>query len=421
MKIWMVNPYGTYRGEPWREHRTSLAASALAEAGHDVLWWLSAFQHRSKTPRCLVPTRVDVAPRYRIELLPGPGYTGHVSFARINHERDYARQIFERAEREERPDLIIIGEPALFTSGPILALAKRWNIPIILDVADLWPELFDIVLPKPLRWAGRFVFAPLYWRRAALVRRSAAVIAVTNDYREHFSRIAPSLPTTTIYWGVDVDEVRRDLTADTSVPAAVATRVRQPGELWAIYAGTLGPNYDIATILAAAERLRAADAKVTILIAGDGVLRSVVEERIASAGLTNCLFLGSLPATTITKLYTMCQVGLASYVRDSTVSMPIKAFDYFAAGLPIVNSLGRDLGGFVHDHDTGVTYAAEDPQSLADALQRLSEQPEALARMAANAHTLGEEFSVRTQYGKFVAFVEQVMAGAPRSPRSAAR
>jgi glycosyltransferase involved in cell wall biosynthesis len=405
MNVWMVNPYGALPGEGWREYRTSLAARAFDAAQHDVTWWVSNFDHRSKVYRRAEPSTITISPRFRIQIVPSNGYERHVSFARIRYERTFAARMHDRALTEPPPDVIVLGEPALFTASPIVELADKWRVPLVLDVEDLWPELFNIALPKGLRWTGRFFFAPFYRRRARLLRRADGYIAVTKDYLDLMMSIAPKSHAAVCYCGVDVGTLRRALGAPTPLPVPVSERLRRPGEIWAIYAGTLGPSYDIASILSAAGQLQTAGVPVTLFIAGDGASRGAIVRRIRDQALGNCVFLGRLDAATLTKIYSMCDVGLCTYVQGSTVSMPLKAFDYFAAGLPIINSLGRDLGGLVASRHVGLQYTPQDAGSLARAIRHLAEHPALRESMAANSARLGEEFDYQSQYQRYVATV----------------
>jgi hypothetical protein len=90
--------------------------------------------------------------------------------------------------------------------------------------------------------------------------------------------------------------------------------------------------------------------------------------------------------------------------------MPIKAYDYFAAGLPLVNSLGRDLGGFVRSHRLGVQYEPENAESLLAALLALAKNTELRQTACTNALALASVFDWRTQYVKAVQLVETVGA-----------
>jgi glycosyltransferase involved in cell wall biosynthesis len=408
MNVWMVNPYGALPGDAWREYRTSLAARAFDAARHEVTWWVSDFDHRSRVHRRFASSTVNVSPRFRIHIVAGRGYARPISFGRIRFERAFARHVCQRAVNERRPDVILLREPALFTASAIVDLADRWSVPLVLDIEDLWPELFHIALPKGLRWMGRLLFDPLYRRRARLLRRADGYIAVTQDYLDLAMSIAPKSYAALAYSGVDLQALRQELASTTPLPVAIRERVRAPGELWAIYAGTLGLNYDIPSIVSAARHLQAAGIPATIFIAGDGPSREATAQSIRKHQLNNCVLLGRLDAATLTKLYARCDVGLCTYVKGSTVSMPLKAFDYFAAGLPIINSLGRDLGAFVSSRKVGLQYVPQDAGSLAHAIRQLAEHPELRAQMAENSARLGEELDCRLQYERYVKTVTDV-------------
>jgi glycosyltransferase involved in cell wall biosynthesis len=221
-------------------------------------------------------------------------------------------------------------------------------------------------------------------------------------------KIAPRVHGAICYWGVDVAQVRKEMSTPVTLPNELLGRPKAQEDIWAIYAGTLGPNYDIETILKAAAILKERGAPVTILIAGDGVSSVRVRKEIELRELDNCVFLGSLPAAAVAALYPRCDLALSTYVGGSTVSMPIKAYDYFAAGLPIVNSLGRDLGEFVRTRRVGLQYEAQSAEGLADAIYRLGTNPALRAECAANAKILGEEFDWRKQYQDYVRIVEAV-------------
>lgn len=408
MHIWLVNPYGVLPGEAWREYRTVLAGRALVAAGHTVTWWVASFEHRSKHSRATTWAKQMVFPGFEAIIVPTSGYQKHISFGRIRFEKTYAANIRREPNRAPSPDVIVLGEPALFTARPICAFARERGIPLVLDIGDLWPELFHIALPRPIRWMGRLLFDPLYRRRAALVRQSSGYIAVSSDYLALLQKIVPRVHGAVCYWGVDIAQVRKEMCTAATLPNELLGRSKSEGDIWAIYAGTLGPNYDIETILKAAAILKERRARVTILIAGDGMSSSDVREAIEFRKLDNCVFLGSLPAATVAALYPRCDLALCTYVGGSTVSMPIKAYDYFAAGLPIVNSLGRDLEKFVRTRRVGLQYEPQNAESLADAITQLATNPVLRTECAANAKVLGDEFDWRIQYQDYVHVVEAV-------------
>jgi glycosyltransferase involved in cell wall biosynthesis len=202
----------------------------------------------------------------------------------------------------------------------------------------------------------------------------------------------------TVYWSYDA---KHPSVAGAESRVVELVRAKKPDHTWIVYAGTLGENYDIDAIIEAAALLTrdlAEQVPFKVLIAGDGPLRERCE-RIADR---NVVFLGRLGAADLRLLYPHCDIALSTYKGESTVAMPIKAFDYLFYGLPIVNSLGRDLGALVRDRHLGINYVAGSSSSLYESIKRLVLDRELRAQCSKNAAALAVEFRADRQYAKFV-------------------
>jgi glycosyltransferase involved in cell wall biosynthesis len=88
--------------------------------------------------------------------------------------------------------------------------------------------------------------------------------------------------------------------------------------------------------------------------------------------------------------------------------MPIKVFDYLAAGLPVANSIGGFLERLLGERRIGVQYKAGDAESLAAVLDRLSCDDEMRRSMVENAKSAAREFDSALQYGRFVDLLERL-------------
>ena len=110
-------------------------------------------------------------------------------------------------------------------------------------------------------------------------------------------------------------------------------------------------------------------------------------------------------------LYEHCDVALSTYKGETTVAMPIKAFDYLRYGVPVVNSLGRDFGQFVRRDRIGLNYDAESPSSLYEALKRLVCDDALRRTCAKNARRLAEQFRPEAEYSTFVEILRYLSDG----------
>lgn len=411
MKIWLINPYGPIPGEGWRDYRFTLLGKTLASRGHDVVWWTANFSHHFKRHRSEGWRDVPVTQGFQIRLVPTTAYTKNIGWGRVRYEATFSARLYARGIREESPDCIIGIDPPQMVGLASVKLARRLRVPLILDVFDLWPELFELAFPRAVRPLAPAVLSPLYMLRRHNLRRADAVVSLCRTYLDAACEIVPRVRngrSIVAFNGVDVSRFR----ASAAVPLDSASlRVdleKRPGDVWAIFAGTLGNNYDVLTLLGAAELLQSRQPNIRFLIAGEGPLRPQVSELIRSRQLANTSYLGTVRHDDLARIYQSCDIGLSAYGPGSNVAMPDKAYDYMAAGLPIVNSLRGELETLVAERGFGIQYSAGDATSLAEALGRLAANEGLRKRMAANSSLAAMEFDTNVQYAKYAEFVERL-------------
>ena len=403
MRIWLFNPYGPIPGEGWREYRFALIARTLARRGHEVIWWTSTFAHHSKVQRAPDWTDIAVEPGFTVRLVPSPSYRDHVSLRRVWFEIVFAFRAYRRGLHEAAPELIVAGDPPQVVSCLGVRLARRTRARLAIDLIDLWPEMFVGLAVRRARPAVEVALSPLRALRRRNLRRAAFVTTVCNTYtalakREVGHPTRPSIET--VFIGVDQpvdlggsDRAQRERNAEREALGLTSD------QFVAVYAGTLGMHYDVPTLLSAAELLSERSCPIRVVIAGDGPLRPQVEYAGARQGC-GLIFLGRVDASRLWRLYTASDVGLCTYGAASTVALPSKAYDYLAAGLPIVSSLRGELESLLRDRGVGVQYTAGDADSLACVLARLARDRDARAAMGRNARWLAQEFVADRQYAR---------------------
>jgi len=364
VRVWMLNPYGPIPGEGWRDYRFTLAARALAKRGHDVTWFTASFDHHTKRQRAGESRDAD---GFRVALVPTPSYAKNISVARLRFERAFARGVRSRATSMPAPDVIIAADPPQSCGAAGRALAKQFGVPLVLDVLDLWPELFVRVAPRALRpfvWLG---VQPMFATRRRNMRAASLVVVVADEYRHVATK------TTVIPIGVD---------RSTFLPP------HRSAAFSLIYAGTLGEQYDIKTLLAAIGD------DIELTIAGQGPAL----ESIRARNLKNVHLAGVVAPEELARLYANASAGVATYSAGSTVALPLKVFDYFAAGLPVITSL--DVGG--------VRYKAGDAPSLRDAILSLRDEHRRAA-LSNEALERAKQFDSRVLYEQYADAIESVI------------
>ncbi|MBI4419811.1 MAG: glycosyltransferase, partial [Gemmatimonadetes bacterium] len=147
-------------GQRTRLLRTGRLALALVRRGHQVTWWTSTFDHFAKAG-----LDVDDVERLsaglELRFLHGIPYDRNVSVRRLVNHWQLARGFRRRALEIAPPDVILCSFPTVELCWQATRYARRKGVPILIDVRDLWPDIFLSAMPGPLRWAGRMALRPM--------------------------------------------------------------------------------------------------------------------------------------------------------------------------------------------------------------------------------------------------------------------
>jgi len=268
-----------------------------------------------------------------------------------------------------------------------LAAAVR-GVRFHLEVRDLWPEsLIEVSGREGAVARGLRVVADDLYRRAdkiiVLTERNAQAIASRGVAEEKFVYVPNS---------VDPDLF------SVAPPMNAGDRFRLPADRFcAVYAGAHGPANDLDTLLDAARVLASRrDARVQIVLVGDGTEKERLQAQARRDRLSNVTFLDPVPKAEIPRLFAMCHAGIL-VLRDLPLFRygvsPNKLFDYMGASLPVVTNVAGDCGDIVGRAGCGYAVVPGDPEALADGLARMSRDPLAGAMGAAGRRHVLEHFN----------------------------
>lgn len=341
MTVWIQNPFDGLPSDGGRKQRYWLMSEAFLRAGHRVVYWTSDFSHSAKDRRRPVPP--DAVPGgMEVRLVPTRPYPSNICLARQASHRAYAAEWrrMALAGQEARPSLVVTAMPTISAAEAALEIGRRLGARVVVDVQDAWPETFERLFPKCARSLARLALAP--WRRRArrVYRDADAVTGVCDRYRELAGR----------------DDYYRAYLGIERTGKPPAGR-RPDGVVRLVYSGNLGRSYDLGTVVEAVR----ADDSMELDVAGFGAF---------SSDCPRVRFHGLLSAAALSELYSRCDVGVVPMRDDSWVGVPNKMFDYAAAGLRIVGSLGGEAAALVAKYGCGAAYAPGDAASFASAVGR---------------------------------------------------
>lgn len=271
-----------------------------------------------------------------------------------------------RPPRGETPDVVLGSSPHPFAAVSAWLVARRYRVPFVLEVRDLWPaslvELLGLSERHPL-------IVLLAWIERFLYRRADFVITLLPGSDEHIRRVA-GRPVDVVWLpnGIDLSRVPSPTPAPPPPPFVV------------MYAGAHGVPNSLETIVdAAAIIAREGHSDVHFVFIGGGKEKPAIMQRARAAGVSSIEFRDAMPKSQLLATLPTAHLLIITF-RDTDLYLsgisPNKVFDYFAAARPVVLAVNTPLNP-VQAADAGVTTAPEDPAAVAAAILAIAALPEA--------------------------------------------
>lgn len=400
MKFWLVNlcdlaPIEANRQD--RLNRVGFLAKILSDNGHRVTWWTSTFDHYRKVHLFKRDASVSLDPRLEIKLLHGCGYRSNISLARLLDHAIVAKKFARLIRRQtEIPDIILASIPTVELCLESVRYGKANSIPVVLDMLDMWPDIFVDHAPSALRPFVRSVLAPMFKSAHVACSGATAITGITdafvdwglrrgNRIKSERDRAFPLGYLSSPLGDEEINEARRywdrlGVFADSE-------------EFVACFVGAISHQFGIGTLIEAAQRLGQTDKQIRAVICGTGD-RLEHYKRMAN-GCRNILFPGWVNAAQIHVLLRRSSVGIDPlpdrYDFLSTINN--KAIQYMSAGLPVISTPDRGvLCDLIRKYQCGFSFPHGDANGLAGLLVKLHDDPTALASASSNSAQVFERF-----------------------------
>lgn len=413
MKFWIVqaqeNPAAPRSTRARRIWRSNALAETLADNGHDVVRWRSAFSHQAK--RFLTDGN-HAAPHdnYMQRFIACTPYHRHVGVARIRSHLSLARNFTLSARIEPAADLIHVGNVPIELAHAAVRFGAVTNRPVLVDIRDLWPDIYADLLPVArLRPAARALLHTLSWKLKWTLRHATGITSLTEPYLDWALALAGRLrgPADAIF--PMCYPARETMPVTTELDAMRARIGLRPGETVLSYLGNIGHQSDFDVALAAAQLLADRSVPVRLVIAGSGPREA--ELRAAAQDMPNVSVPGWLDGTDLDALLHLSDIGLIAFRPSPNylLNIPNKFPEYLAAGLAIACGLGGEMGALTDRAGCGIRFAPGDAAGLADGLATLVADPARLDAMKNSARALHlQEFDAHNVFPDFARHLEDV-------------
>lgn len=413
MRVWIVTvgeELPIDQGIP-RLLRAGMLSEMMAAQDHSVIWWTSTFNHALKKRRATVSTAVVMSDKLKLILLHGVSYQTNVSLSRLANHAMIGNEFKRLASAEVKPDVILCSFPTIELSLEATRYGRKHNVPVVVDIRDLWPDIFLSLLPRWLRWLGRVGLYPLQRSAKEALHSATAIVGITPAFVE---------------WGVSKGGRQLRPMYDRAFPLAYSQHIPNTDQQEKAYSrwqalgvqsnmcvvcffGTMGHQFELETVLEASSQLVKLGKSIQFVLCGDGPNYGYY--KLLSQKNKNVIFPGWANKAEIWTLMRIASMGLAPYKseRSFTLSIPNKAIEYLSAGLPLVTSLDGALKALVTDFDCGAYYTNGDVAALVSILGTLSENETTRRRLSSNAYALYlQKFKAEDVYGDMISYLSMI-------------
>lgn len=394
-----------------REWRSNSLAETLADRGHDVVRWRSAFSHQSKQ-FLANGDFVQLHDNYTQRFIACPPYRKHVGLSRIRNHKALGKNFLQVARSCRAPVLIHVGNVPIELAHAAVRYGTEVGCPVIIDIRDLWPDIYVDRLPEfvsflraPALEVLRFASFQLKWA----MRNATAITALTQPY---------------LNWGLELagreahenDAIfamcyppRNNIPSEGAILRFQKKLGLEPGDKVAAYLGNIGYQSDFELLIRAAKQLAGRFPKFKIVIAGSGPMEGKIRQ--LASGMNNVIIPGWLQGDEITSLLYLSQIGFIAFkpVPNYLKNVPNKYSEYLAGGMAIACGLDGEMARLTEKANCGFIYPSGDLDALCAGLIRILSDPDLLNTMCGNAQALhAAHFDSTYVYPAFADHLEHV-------------
>jgi glycosyltransferase involved in cell wall biosynthesis len=286
-----------------------------------------------------------------------------------------------------KPDVIFATSTPLTIGIPGIFASKRWRVPLVFEVRDLWPE-------APIQMGALnhpVVIALARWLERTIYRNSTHIVALSPGMAAGVEETGvPEEKISTIPNASDLDLFRPDVDG-----RDVRERFNLEGKFVCSYFGAMGEANDLTYVVQAAKLLQErGDDHIAFILHGGGKRRSWLEAFCQKHNLSNVVFSDSIPEKDfVARLASASDVCMTLYknVPILYTCSPNKLFDSLAAGRPVLVNTPGWLRDIVQEHEVGVYVEPDSAESIVERVTYLHNHPEICEKYGRNARQLAKD------------------------------
>ncbi|MEO5689599.1 MAG: glycosyltransferase family 4 protein [Burkholderiaceae bacterium] len=349
--------------EPESIHIESIVA-ALRALGHEVrIVGPVDIEHRA--PAATAPTARKASRLVRIkESVPRSVF----ELLQIAYNAVAWRRL-DRAVREFKPDFIYERYALYAFAGGMVA--RRHGVPLILECntpyAQAWAKYYGLHLPRLARWL-----------EAGTLRSSDHVITVTHAQGKLLQQVGVRPERLTVsHNAIDPEWFSQERQDDPTLRERLGLKGLVIG-----FVGTMNRWQGIPKFAEVIPNVLERYPQASFLFVGDGEFRRELEDLCRAGGMSDrVVFVGRQPHDKVPAF--VAAMDIAVLLDSNAYGSPMKIFEYWGMGKPVVAPSVAPVLEVMRDRETGLLIEPGNAAQLADRIVELASDPALRARLGA--------------------------------------
>ena len=366
--VWIFNHYahGTYFNKGGRHY---WFAKNLLKKGYEPTIFCASTRHNSDMS-------VDIpGGTYRLKSVEKIPYvfvktTKYKNgIERIKNMWNFYKNLYpstaEYGKEYGKPDVILASSVHPLTLLAGIKIAKKYNVPCICEIRDLWPE--TIVQYGTLK-KNSLVAKLLYKGEKWLYNKADKLIFTIPGGKDYVEEIGlSSSKVRYINNGVDLEEYNKNkeefIYSD--------EHLDNPSTFKILYTGSMGVANELTYLVQAAEKVQEKGIdNIQFILFGNGSQRGKLKEYVQNKGLTNIVFKEKVEKKFIPNILSRSDLNVftGKHIPLYKYGLSLnKLFDYIASGKPTLSNIesGYDI---LVKHDCGKSVKGGSVEALVDGI-----------------------------------------------------
>ena len=383
--------------------RMGMIAEELTKRGHHVIWFSNTFDHFQKKQLFEKDTILKIQENYSVYLLHALKYKKNISAQRILHHKIIASKFRKISRKLEKPDLIYVAHPTIEFSEEAVKYGKKYNVPTIVDIRDLWPDIFYHNLSPKLRLLATPYIKWMDYKTKNIMKNAFAINGVSEEMvnwglkkgkreKKKYDR----------YFYIGYEKTKQD------EEETIKESIIDKNKFNICFFATINNQFDYEKISILAKRLEEKDNNIMIHICGDGPQMSEFLKKLQE--ISNVKLWGWTEKDKLTTILKDSKLGLAPYKNTFDFQMGVsnKFAEYISYGLPIALMSDGYMKEILKENDCGITTG--DMKKMCQEIIDLKSDEQKYQQMSQRALNLYQEkFEAHKIYEDLADYLEQIV------------